>query len=245
VVGAASTSLHLAPAAELAGEGASMAEWYYAQNNQQQGPVSATELKQMAAAGELRPADLIWREGMQDWIPASSAKGLFSERTAAVPSANAASLRRRRDPADVDDYPQPRALTGRGLSTGAKVGIIVGIVSGVLVMGGVVVLVVLLAGGGSSFTLRPGERRTEFIEFQANREAHITIRSDVTAPGADVDLEVFDGRRFPITADTGPEKDCHVRFLPRNTQRFRIEIVNLGPGTATCNLSHNGTLHKR
>lgn len=240
-----------------------MAEWYYAQNNQQKGPVSAAELKQMAVSGELRPGDLVWREGMQDWTPAASTRGLFPDRSASgreTPGrdasgrdasgrgASAASedvpRSRRREADDFDDYAPRRGR--RGLSTGAKVGIIIGIVSGALVVAGVIVLVILLAGSGTSFTLRPNERRIEFIEFAANREAQITIHSDVTPPGADVDLFVFEGtRNFPVVQDIGPSKDCIVRFTPRQAQRFRIEIVNLGPGTATCSLSHNGTLRTR
>lgn len=54
-----------------------MAEWYYAQNDEQLGPVTATALKQMAQQGRLRRDDLIWREGMQRWAPAHKVRGLF------------------------------------------------------------------------------------------------------------------------------------------------------------------------
>ncbi|NLS95867.1 MAG: DUF4339 domain-containing protein [Planctomycetaceae bacterium] len=53
-------------------------EWFYAKNDQPCGPVSAVELKQFAERGELREEDLVWREGMVEWIPASKIKGLFS-----------------------------------------------------------------------------------------------------------------------------------------------------------------------
>jgi hypothetical protein len=52
-------------------------DWYYARENKQTGPVSALELKRLAVAGELRPADLVWREGMTEWSPASNVRGLF------------------------------------------------------------------------------------------------------------------------------------------------------------------------
>lgn len=54
-----------------------MAEWYYAQNDEQLGPVSAAALREMAVQGRLRPHDLIWREGMQRWAPAHKVRGLF------------------------------------------------------------------------------------------------------------------------------------------------------------------------
>jgi hypothetical protein len=53
-------------------------EWYYTQNGQPaKAPVSATQLKQMAASGQLQPTDLVWQDGMPNWVPASSIKGLF------------------------------------------------------------------------------------------------------------------------------------------------------------------------
>ncbi len=54
-----------------------MAEWYYAQNDEQLGPVTATALKHMAQQGRLRRDDLIWREGMPRWAPAHKVRGLF------------------------------------------------------------------------------------------------------------------------------------------------------------------------
>ena len=42
-------------------------QWYYAKGGQQLGPVNAEGLKQLAAAGQLQPSDLVWREGMAAW----------------------------------------------------------------------------------------------------------------------------------------------------------------------------------
>jgi hypothetical protein len=52
-------------------------QWYYARNDQQFGPVSASELKVLADAGRLAPDDLLWREGMEQWATAVNLKGLF------------------------------------------------------------------------------------------------------------------------------------------------------------------------
>ncbi len=52
-------------------------QWYYSKNNKQQGPVSAEQLKQLAASGQLQPSDLVWKEGMGQWVEASRIKGLF------------------------------------------------------------------------------------------------------------------------------------------------------------------------
>lgn len=53
-------------------------EWYYTVNGQQApSPASNAQLKQLATAGQLKPTDLVWQDGMADWVPASSIKGLF------------------------------------------------------------------------------------------------------------------------------------------------------------------------
>ncbi len=63
-------------------------EWHYTQNGQPAAtPVSTAELKQLVAAGRLQPTDLVWQEGMANWVPASSIKGLFSlNRSGEVPA---------------------------------------------------------------------------------------------------------------------------------------------------------------
>ena len=55
-----------------------MAEWYYTTNNQQMGPVSWDELRQLASTGLLHPNDMVWKEGMSEWLKANKKDGLFS-----------------------------------------------------------------------------------------------------------------------------------------------------------------------
>jgi hypothetical protein len=53
-------------------------QWYYARNNEQFGPVSTNELRQLVDAGRLSPDDLLWREGMDAWATAINLRGLFT-----------------------------------------------------------------------------------------------------------------------------------------------------------------------
>jgi hypothetical protein len=55
-----------------------MADWYYAKEGRQHGPISAAQLKQLAQSGELQPDDLVFGEGAKDWVAASTVRGLFS-----------------------------------------------------------------------------------------------------------------------------------------------------------------------
>src|SRR5436190_7368165 len=52
-------------------------EWYYSVGGDRQGPVTAAELKKLAEAGTLKATDLVWKDGMPDWVQAKSIKGLF------------------------------------------------------------------------------------------------------------------------------------------------------------------------
>lgn len=46
-------------------------QWYFAHDNQQQGPVPVEQLRSMITAGSIRPIDLVWCEGMPQWKPAN------------------------------------------------------------------------------------------------------------------------------------------------------------------------------
>lgn len=61
-------------------------EWYYTVNSQQvPTPVSSEQLRQLATSGQLQATDLVWKEGMETWVPASSIKGLFGGKPTSSP----------------------------------------------------------------------------------------------------------------------------------------------------------------
>lgn len=59
--------------------------WYVGIKGQRSGPFTSSQVRQMAARGELGPGDMLWREGMSDWVAASTVRGLFSEPVSASP----------------------------------------------------------------------------------------------------------------------------------------------------------------
>lgn len=84
-------------------------DWHYTLNGQQAAaPASPAHLKQLAASGQLQPTDLVWKEGMANWVPANSIKGLFGS-SASVPPLKAPSPRQA-EPEDV----VPTEDDGRG-----------------------------------------------------------------------------------------------------------------------------------
>jgi hypothetical protein len=115
-------------------------EWYYTNNGQQMGPVSAAALRQLVEAGNLKATDLVWKEGMSQWAPASTTRGLFAVQVQAAPlpaqpvpapapAPAPQPIRRSRD-YDDDDYPRERrsrpARRG-GMSTGVKLVLVGGL----------------------------------------------------------------------------------------------------------------------
>jgi hypothetical protein len=64
--------------------GADMAEqWYVARGKEKFGPYTAARLKELAAQGRVLPTDMLHKEGIPKWVPASSVKGLFAPNSAA------------------------------------------------------------------------------------------------------------------------------------------------------------------
>ena len=50
--------------------------WYYAQNNERQGPVTLEELRALCSTGRLAPGDLVWTVGMEQWQAAGEVAAL-------------------------------------------------------------------------------------------------------------------------------------------------------------------------
>ena len=60
-------------------------QWYHVKNGQRHGPVPAERLKTLAVSGDLQRTDLVWREGMPQWVQAGTVGGLFPPAPSAPP----------------------------------------------------------------------------------------------------------------------------------------------------------------
>ena len=77
-------------------------DWYYAINNQQHGPVSEAELRDLADRGRLGPRDLVWKDGMAEWVPASTVRQAWQ-----VPSPPSGPCRAAAKARAATDRPEP------------------------------------------------------------------------------------------------------------------------------------------
>jgi uncharacterized membrane protein len=60
-----------------------MSDWYYADNNEQRGPVLESDLKGLLASKKLSGETLVWKEGMANWTAAAQVAALSSPAAAA------------------------------------------------------------------------------------------------------------------------------------------------------------------
>lgn len=63
-----------------------MKELYYAQDGQQHGPVSESELLNLIKSGDVSRDDLVWKSGMENWQPIRSVRSLLPSETSNTPA---------------------------------------------------------------------------------------------------------------------------------------------------------------
>ncbi len=51
--------------------------WYYARGDVERGPFTLPQIRALANASKLRPDDLVWKEGMENWTAARDVAELF------------------------------------------------------------------------------------------------------------------------------------------------------------------------
>jgi TM2 domain-containing membrane protein YozV len=94
-------------------------EWYYSHDGQRLGPVSSEQLKELALAGKLGPDDLVWKDGMEDWVAAGKIKKLLPATGAVVPAADPVPARSPGRDLNLDRPPDMAAdISNRQMSIG-------------------------------------------------------------------------------------------------------------------------------
>jgi hypothetical protein len=66
-----------------------MKNWYYAQHGEQKGPIDQAAIQNLYQNGQINPQDLVWQEGMPDWVKAET---VLSLGTTSSPLASPANL---------------------------------------------------------------------------------------------------------------------------------------------------------
>lgn len=58
------------PSSDAAAQLTNADQWFYARDNERQGPVSTETIRHLLAAKAIDGDSLVWRDGMADWLPA-------------------------------------------------------------------------------------------------------------------------------------------------------------------------------
>src|SRR5262245_7049660 len=53
--------------------------WFFSRDNQDYGPFSYAQLEEYALTGQLVPEDLVWKDGMPEWVKADTLDLLFAD----------------------------------------------------------------------------------------------------------------------------------------------------------------------
>lgn len=69
------------------------AVWYYADGDKEQGPVTLAQLKGLLTSGKIQPDDLVWKDGLDDWMPAEEVPELKAVEAPAAPLPTPAAAR--------------------------------------------------------------------------------------------------------------------------------------------------------
>ena len=74
-----------------------------------------------------------------------------------------------------------------------------------------------------TFSLRAGFSHDVRVEFKKGVQAEIWVSSE---HDSDVDVFVYDSRNRLVVKDEHDDRNCHVRWTPTETQRFKIVVAN-------------------
>jgi hypothetical protein len=83
-------------------------QWYYSKNGTQLGPIGDEEIKAKIASGEVASTDLVWKDGMGDWLPAGQVGELRAVIGSSLPGAVSSNL----PPGPVHPYAPPISVPG-------------------------------------------------------------------------------------------------------------------------------------
>lgn len=203
-----------------------MNSWFYLKEDKQGGPLSDLGLWDLFTRGELSPTALVWREGMPQWVPASSIEGLVP---ALPPLAAAVPARQVRSPVGAVppvDYRPVTAARQSGMPAWAWVLIAVGGAACAMF----VVLIILL------FTARSVHVQTAQVQPAVPPPAptvqpqpqQVQAQPDVKAPAASTILTDADVLRTEMVGGNGGDPAGAMSRTGSTVLGFRYSLADWG-----------------
>jgi len=150
-----------------------------------------------------------------------------------------------------DDRPRRRKKRRKERSPGAMAGIIGGSIGGGILVLIVVIVLLVRSGrnaegdngrpaalqGGNTYTvtLRPHQDNLRTFTFQQGKRVEVLVRTPagwLRNPDVDLFIRRVGDPGFEL-ADEDISKDAYLEFIVPATDQYMIEVMNLGPGSAT------------
>ena len=217
------------------------AEWFYTTKKQQMGPVSWMDLRELADTGILKPHDMVWTEGMEEWVKAVQQRGLFAHGDGGgrISATKLPPGRRGRrtdeDELDEDDdvrsrkKAKKRAVERTKMTTGLKVGLILGgVVCGLFVLGCAGTLMVWLAVRDNP---APAPKAAPNFVPAPPRVQSYTVRNLMPNSDNQSQFDFRQGQRViidVINALPNPDTDVNLFVHPKNDIKETI-VMDVNP----------------
>ena len=99
-------------------------QWYFDRDGERQGPLTTQQLRAMVDQGLIVPSTLLWREGFDDWVPASKVGGLFPD-ASGKPTPDSKPSKSKQNAQGSDPLPLADRILRTGFAIGRWVSIIV------------------------------------------------------------------------------------------------------------------------
>ena len=78
-----------------------------------------------------------------------------------------------------------------------------------------------------TFDVKEKGKAAVTLAFPAGKVATLTVRSEKKT---DINLFVYDAAGKQVAKDDSPGPDCDIKFTPKEAGKYKLEVVNLGPG---------------
>jgi len=203
-----------------------MSNWYYTQEDEPVGPISAQQLKQLAHDGAITADSLVWKSGMGQWKLAAAVKGLVESAPPLPTSPPPLSHPDDESPASAPAEPFPApittpATTGRKRTRRRKTNpawVAIGS-AGVLFV--IVAIVVVVGFGGKRATERDDERPTVAATESSPAKSE-AIRREAGAQSEDTRSSFIAN---DSKTDKLPDSDAYHARLLDPEKRTRAELI--------------------
>lgn len=199
-----------------------MADWYYADNDQQRGPVTREKLVSMIAAGQVLPSDLVWTDGMANWASAAQVRGLVPAGMAGPSQAGRAAGEEKRA--------KSHGLWA-DLSPGTKIGILTGTGGGLVVI--LLAIIITVVGQTEQIPLDQ-----VIVAPAAGTPASAAAgRAHKPAKSADEQLVIYDFDPKSIT--TLKQKDAYELGCKQGREMAEEEVQHMAEDATKEQLLHS------